>query len=122
VAQVHTATLHSGEEVVVKVIRPDIEPIIRQDIALLFTLAGLVEKYLPEGKRLRAVEVVADYKITILDELDLQREAANASQLRRNFENSHVLYVPQVYWDYSCRNVYTMERIWGTSVSDRERG
>ena len=120
VAQVHTATLHSGEEVVVKVIRPDIEPIIRQDLALLFTLAGLIEKFLPEGKRLRALEVVADYKITILDELDLQREAANASQLRRNFEDSHVLYVPQVYWDYSCRTVYTMERIWGTSVSDPE--
>ena len=118
VAQVHGATLHTGEEVVVKVIRPDIEAVIRQDIALLFTLAKLIEKYLPEGKRLRAVEVVADYKITILDELDLQREAANASQLRRNFEDSHVLYVPKVYWDYSCHNVYTMERISGTSVSD----
>jgi len=118
VAQVHTARLHSGEDVVVKVIRPDIEPIIRQDLALLFTLAKLVEKYLPDGKRLRAVHVVADYELIILDELDLQREAANASQLRRNFEDSHVLYVPKVYWDYSCRNVYTMERISGTSVSD----
>ncbi len=126
VAQVHTATLHSGEEVVVKVIRPDIEPVIRQDIALLFTLARLIGKYLPDGKRLRAVEVVADYEITILDELDLQREAANASQLRRNFEDSNVLYIPKVYWDYSCRNVYTMERIWGTPVTAidvlREKG
>ncbi|MBE9538252.1 MAG: ubiquinone biosynthesis regulatory protein kinase UbiB [Proteobacteria bacterium] len=126
VAQVHTATLHSGEDVVVKVIRPDIEPIIRQDIALLFTLARLIEKYLPDGKRLRAVEVVADYKITILDELDLQREAANASQLRRNFEASNVLYIPKVYWDYSCRTVYTMERIYGTPVTAldvlREKG
>ncbi len=117
VAQVHAATLHSGEEVVVKVIRPDIEPVIRQDIALLFTLARLIGKYLPDGKRLRAVEVVADYEVTILDELDLQREAANASQLRRNFEDSHVLYVPKVYWDYSCHNVYTMERIYGTPVT-----
>jgi len=118
VAQVHTATLHSGEDVVIKVIRPDIEPVIRQDMALLFTLARLIEKYLPDGKRLRPVEVVADYKITILDELDLQREAANASQLRRNFEDSNVLYVPKVYWDYTCHNVYTMERISGIPVTN----
>jgi len=118
VAQVHTATLHSGEDVVVKVIRPDIEPVIRQDMALLYTLARLIEKYLPDGWRLRAVEVVSDYKTTILDELDLQREAANASQLRRNFEDSHVLYVPKVYWDYTCHNVYTMERISGIPVTD----
>ena len=126
VAQVHAATLHTGEDVVVKVIRPDIEPIIRQDIALLFTLARLIGKYLPDGKRLRALEVVADYEITILDELDLQREAANASQLRRNFEDSSVLYIPKVYWDYSCHNVYTMERISGTPVTAldvlREKG
>ena len=79
VAQVHAATLHGGQEVVVKVIRPDIEPIIRQDIALLFTLAKLVAKYLPDGRRLRPVEVVSDYELVILDELDLGREAANAS-------------------------------------------
>ena len=88
VAQVHAATLHSGEEVVVKVLRPGIEKTIRQDISLLFTLARLVEKYLPDGKRLRPLEVVDDYQHTILDELDLQREGANTSQLRRNFENS----------------------------------
>ena len=118
VAQVHSAKLLTGEEVVIKVIRPDIEPVIRQDIALLHTLARLVEKYLPEGPRLRAVEVVADYENTILDELDLQREAANASQLRRNFEDSKLLYVPKVYWDYTCHTVYTMERISGIPVTD----
>jgi len=118
VAQVHAATLHSGEEVVVKVIRPDIEPIIRQDLALLFTLAKLVERYFPDGRRLRPVEVVADYELTILDELDLGREAANACQLRRNFDNSKLVYVPQVYWDYTCRNVFVMERIHGIPVTD----
>ena len=118
VAQVHAATLHEGQEVVVKVVRPDIEPIIRQDIALLYVLARLVEKFLPDGKRLRPVEVVADYEITILDELDLGREAANASQLRRNFEGSKLVYVPQVYWDYTCRSVFTMERISGVPVTD----
>jgi ubiquinone biosynthesis protein len=118
VAQVHRATLYSGEKVVVKVVRPDIEPIIRQDIKLMFTLARLVARYLPEGRRLRPVEVVADYELVILDELDLGREAANGSQLRRNFKDSKLVYVPEVYWDYSCRNVLTMERISGIPVTD----
>jgi ubiquinone biosynthesis protein len=118
VAQVHGATLHSGEEVVVKVLRPDIEPVIRQDLALLYTLARLVQRYLPDGRRLRPVEVVADYELTILDELDLRREAANASQLRRNFEGSDLVYVPQVYWDYTRSNVMVAERISGIPVTD----
>jgi ubiquinone biosynthesis protein len=120
VAQVHAATLHSGEKAVVKVVRPDIEPIIRQDLALMFTLARLVAKYLPEGRRLRPVEVVADYKLVILDELDLGREAANACQLRRNFEDSKLVYIPEVYWDYTSRNVFTMERISGIPVTDMD--
>ena len=121
VAQVHTATLHSGERVVVKVVRPDIEPVIRQDIALLFTLARLLARYSPDGRRLRPVEVVGDYEITILDELDLQREAANASQLRRNFADSRLVYIPEVHWDYTRHNVYVMERIHGVPVTDLER-
>jgi ubiquinone biosynthesis protein len=120
VAQVHAATLHSGEKAVVKVVRPDIEPIIRQDLALMFTLARLVAKYLPDGRRLRPVEVVADYKLVILDELDLGREAANACQLRRNFEDSKLVYIPEVYWDYTSRNVFTMERISGIPVTDMD--
>ncbi len=120
VAQVHAATLHSGEEVVVKVVRPDIEPVIRQDIALMFTLAKLVDRFVPDGKRLRPLEVVRDYELIILDELDLAREAANASQLRRNFEDGKLVYVPQVYWDYTRREVFTMERIYGIPVTDME--
>ncbi len=120
VAQVHAATLHSGREVVVKVVRPDIEPVIRQDLSLMFTLARLIEKYLPDGRRLRPVEVVNDYRYTILDELDLGREASNASQLRRNFEGSGLVYIPEVFWDYSRRNVFTMERISGVPVTDVE--
>ena len=120
VAQVHGAVLHDGKGAVVKVVRPDIEPIIRQDLALLFTLARLAEKFLPQGWRLRPVEVVSDYKLVILDELDLGREAANACQLRRNFEDSKLVYIPEVYWDYTCRNVLTMERISGIPVTDME--
>ena len=120
VAQVHAATLHSGEEVVVKVIRPGIEKTIRQDINLLFTLAKLVEKYSADGRRLRPVQVVGDYQHTVLDELDLQHEGANTSQLRRNFENSDLLYIPEVHWDFTNRHVLTMERIYGIPVTDVE--
>ena len=118
VAQVHAAILHSGEEVVVKVIRPGIEKTIRQDIKLLFSMARLIEKYLADGRRLRPMEVVDDYQHTILDELDLQREGANTSQLRRNFEDSELLYVPEIHWDFTNRKVLTMERIHGIPVTD----
>ena len=86
----------------------------------MMTLARLVKKYFPDGHRLRPVEVVSDYELTILDELDLAREAANASQLRRNFDNSNLVYVPEVYWQYTRRNVFTMERISGIAVTDMD--
>lgn len=118
VAQVHKATLHSGEDVVVKVIRPKIHKTIEQDIQLLHTLAQLIERYSEDGKRLRPVEVVSDYEKTIFNELDLLIEAGNTSQLRRNFENSGLLYLPQVHWEYCRRNVLVMERIHGIPVAD----
>ncbi|WP_419571176.1 ubiquinone biosynthesis regulatory protein kinase UbiB [Rheinheimera sp.] len=122
IAQVHTAGLKQADgtvvDVVVKVIRPDIRPQILADLELMEAMAGLVARYLPDGKRLRPKEVVAEYRKTILDELDLQREAANAIQLRRNFEGSDSLYVPYVYADYSRPSVMVMERIYGIPVSD----
>lgn len=118
VAQVHAAVLQDGSEVVVKVLRPGIEKVIQQDIKLMFSLARLVQRYAPDGRRLRPVEVVDDYQHTIMDELDLQREAANAAQLKRNFADSDMLYVPAVYWDYTRTNVFVMERIYGIAVTD----
>lgn len=118
IAQVHTATLLSGEDVVVKVIRPNIEKTIRQDISLLYILARIVAKTSADGRRLRPVEVVRDYEYTILDELDLAKEAANTGLLQRNFTDSDLLYVPQIYWDYSRRHVMVMERISGIPVAD----
>ncbi|WP_457667834.1 2-polyprenylphenol 6-hydroxylase, partial [Thiolapillus sp.] len=120
IAQVHAATLHSGEEVIVKVVRPGIEKAIRKDVDLMYTLAHLAQKYSREARRLRPVEVVEEYEKTIFDELDLMREAANASQLRRNFENSEMLYIPRVYWDYCRNNVMVMERVYGTPVDEVE--
>ena len=118
VAQVHAAQLLNGDEVVVKVIRPGIEKTIVEDIQVLKWIAGLVERYLPDGKRLRAREVVNDYEKIILDELNLLAEGANATQLRRNFEFSPQLYVPKVYWEFSRSNLLVMERIYGTPVAD----
>ncbi len=118
IAQVHTARLKSGEKVVVKVLRPGIEKIIRRDVGLLHLIAGLANRYWSEARRLRPLEVVEDYKKTILDELDLQREAANASQLHRNWEGSDLLYVPEIFWDLTRKNVLVMERISGTPVGD----
>ncbi len=122
VAQIHSARLHSGEEVVVKVIRPGIERVIHQDIQLLFLIATLIEKYSLDGRRLRPVEVVSDYRHTIFDELDLKREAANCSQLKRNFEASEelqkMLIIPKIFWDFSCQKVLVMERMYGVPVSN----
>jgi len=118
IAQVHAAVLKTGEEVIVKVLRPDILPVIKRDISLLYIIAELAAKYSSQLRRLRPVEVIEEYEKTILDELDLLREAANASQLRRNFEGSSDLYVPEVYWDYVRKNVLVMERIYGTPIRD----
>lgn len=118
IAQVHAARLPDGTEVVVKVVRPNIRRAIRSDVSLLYYIAGLAERYWKEGRRLRPVEVIHEFETTILDELDLLREAANASQLRRNFADSNMLYVPEVYWPQCRREVMVMERISGTPISD----
>jgi len=121
VAQVHTAKLKDGKEIVVKVLRPNILPVIARDIEILKIIARLAERYSKDARRLRAIEIVEDYEKTILDELDLMREAANASQLRRNFEHSKELYIPEIYWDYTRRNVMVMERIHGVSMAGIEQ-
>ncbi|WP_133717767.1 ubiquinone biosynthesis regulatory protein kinase UbiB [Methylocaldum gracile] len=120
VAQVHAARLHDGQDVVVKVLRPGIEKQIRSDIALLYELARLAQRFWSDAKRLRPIEVVAEFEKTILDELDLVREAANAAEMRRRFEDSEILYIPKVYWPYTRRQVLVMERISGIPVGDVE--
>jgi ubiquinone biosynthesis protein len=118
IAQVHAARLHSGEEVVVKVIRPGVRERIERDLEVLYVFARLARDYAREGHRLRPVEVVQEYEKTILDELDLMREAANAAQLRRNFADNDLLHVPAVYWDYCRPEAMVMERIRGVIISD----
>jgi len=125
IAQVHTATLiedNQPKNVVIKVLRPGIEKTIKADVKVMATMARIVARLLPDGKRLRPKEVVDEYRKTILDELDLDREAANAIQLRRNFsqgsDSDNQLYVPEIYSEYSVKNVLVMERIYGIGVSE----
>ena len=118
IAQVYAARLIGGDEVVVKIVRPGIERRIRQDIELLKMLARLAERYWDEAPRVKPMQVVREFETTTLNELDLVREAANASELRRNFEGSPDLYVPRVYWDFCRPRVMVMERIHGIPVTD----
>jgi ubiquinone biosynthesis protein len=120
IAQVHAATLNEGGDVVVKVLRPGMREVIDLDLEVLAALADLAERYWIEARPVRPVEVVREYRKTILDELDLMREAGNAAQLKRNFSGSALLYVPAVYWDYCRVNVMVMERIHGIIVSQVE--
>ena len=120
IAQVHTAKLKTGTEVVVKVLRPGVTEQIERDLAVLRVLAGLAARYWEHGKRLKPLEVVDEYEHTILDELDLMREAGNAAQLKRNFQGSDMLYVPDVFWDYCRPEVLVQERIFGTPISDMD--
>ena len=120
IAQVHTAQLPDGKEVVVKLLRPGVQEQIEQDLDVLRMLAGLAERYWEHGKRLKPLEVVAEYQETIIDELDLMREAANTAQLKRNFAGSDMLYVPDIYWDFCRPEVMVQERIYGIPISDMD--
>jgi ubiquinone biosynthesis protein len=118
VAQVHAAKLLTGQNVVVKVLRPGINACIIKDVDLLYAIADLATRYWAGAKRLKPREVVAEFESHLNDELDLLREAASASQLRRNFSHSNLLYVPEIYWQFTHQNVLVMERIYGISISD----
>ncbi|MCH8162659.1 MAG: ubiquinone biosynthesis regulatory protein kinase UbiB [Proteobacteria bacterium] len=120
IAQVHAAKMKDGREMIIKVVRPDVEEIIRRDLGLMYFLADKVERYTEDGRRLGPVNVIAEFEKTLLGELDLMREAANASQLRRNFADSDKLYIPEVCWDLTHKNVMVMERISGIAVNDIE--
>lgn len=126
VAQVHFAVLHDGTEAAVKILRPNLAPIIMHDVALMDTGAWLAEALWMDGKRLKLRQVVSEFARHLDDELDLMREAANCSQLRRNFLDSPLLFVPEVYWDYCRSSVMVMERVKGTPISHvdelREQG
>jgi len=121
VAQVHFATLPDGRPVAVKILRPNILPVVQRDLALLDSAALLIERVFADGPRLKPREVVGEFGKHLYDELDLMREAANCSQLRRNFAGSPLLGVPEVYWDWCAPTVMTMQRMHGTPISQLQR-
>ena len=121
IAQVYSAQMPAGEDVVVKIVRPNIEQRIRLDIQLLMVLARMADRYWQEAKRVKPIQIVMEFEKTLLNELDLVREAANASELRRHFEGSSDLYVPRVFWEYCKPRVMVIERIEGIPVSDIEQ-
>jgi ubiquinone biosynthesis protein len=129
VAQVHAAKLKkdktqkgkngkASQDVIIKVLRPGIEQIINSDLQAMYFIAGLLQKHWSQGKLLKPVDVIREYDTTIHDELDLRREAANCGQMAHNFENSDLIYVPLVYWDYTNKDVMVMERIYGTPIRE----
>ncbi len=120
VAQVHEATLFSGEKVVVKILRPRIKKIIQQDIRLLYKLSKFANRF-KKFSRFKPIEIVAEFERTLMNELDLRRESANASYLRKNFLNSELAYIPKIYWEYTKKNVMVLERIHGHALSDLSR-
>jgi ubiquinone biosynthesis protein len=121
IAQVHFARLKDGTAVAVKVLRPGMKRSIEEDLALMRIGAGLVERLWADGRRLKPREVVGEFDKYLHDELDLMREAANASQLRRNFTGSDLLMVPEMFWEYCSTSVIVMERMRGIPISQTER-
>lgn len=120
IAQVHAATLLNGQAVVVKVLRPNVHVMISKDIELLRDIARLANRYWKAIRRFKPREIVFEFEKALFNELDLNREAANASQLRRNFKDSKLLYIPEIYWPYTKNNILVMERIYGISISNLE--
>lgn len=118
ISQVHAATMHDGKVVVVKVLRPNIKKYVTRDLDILLLIAKTIHILVPSMRQFKPYEIILEIKKSMFDELDLMREAANASQLRRNFNNSHLLYVPEIYWSHTNVNVMTMERIYGIPVSN----
>ncbi|MCV2499964.1 MAG: 2-polyprenylphenol 6-hydroxylase, partial [Candidatus Lightella neohaematopini] len=118
IAQVHTACLKNGQEIIVKIIRPDILPIIKIDINLMYIIAKLIIIIIPSFKRFKLEDIISEYKRTILNELDLLKETSNAIKLRNNFKNSEILYIPKVYPKFCKKNFMVMERIYGVPINN----
>ena len=121
VAQVHRATLHDGSEVVIKILRPGIEKQIKRDVELMRSMAKLLQRFIRSTQHFKPLETIDEFARHLFDELDLLREAANASQMRRDFEQSEQLYIPKVFWPYCNKQLMVMEYIDGIRISDHQQ-
>ncbi|PIR31980.1 MAG: 2-polyprenylphenol 6-hydroxylase [Alphaproteobacteria bacterium CG11_big_fil_rev_8_21_14_0_20_44_7] len=121
IAQVHFATLKNGDDVAVKILRPNIAKRVARDLQLFYWIAGLIEKRNPDyAERLKPVQVVETLEETVKIELDLRMEAASASKLRENFVGWEGFYVPKIYWQHTASQVLVMERVGGLKINDRK--
>lgn len=120
IAQVHAATTLDGSSVVVKVLRPNVDKMIERDVSLLKSIAFLAHKYWKPSRQFKPREIVREFEHSLLAELDLNREAANASSLRRNFKDSSLLYIPAIYWPLTKNNILVMERVYGIPIGNIE--
>ena len=118
IAQVHSAKLSDGKDVIIKILRPNIQAQIEKDISALYIIARSLENFWSESEQVKPTEIVKEYEKTIINELNLKREAANAARLKKNFSKSEMLYVPEIYWDYCRTNILVQERIYGTPIRD----
>ena len=118
IAQVHSAKLSDGKDVIIKILRPNIQVQIEKDISALYIIARSLENFWSESEQVKPTEIVKEYEKTIINELNLKREAANAARLKKNFSKSEMLYVPEIYWDYCRTNILVQERIYGTPIRD----
>jgi len=118
IAQVHSAQLSDGKDVIIKILRPNIQAQIEKDISALYIIARSLENFWSESEQVKPTEIVKEYEKTIINELNLKREAANAARLKKNFSKSEMLYVPEIYWDYCRTNILVQERIYGTPIRD----
>ena len=118
IAQVHSAKLSDGKDVIIKILRPNIQVQIKKDISALYIIARSLENFWSESEQVKPTEIVKEYEKTIINELNLKREAANAARLKKNFSKSEMLYVPEIYWDYCRTNILVQERIYGTPIRD----
>ncbi len=121
IAQVHSAKLPDGKDVIIKILRPNIQVQIEKDISALYIIARSLENFWSESEQVKPTEIVKEYEKTIINELNLKREAANAARLKKNFSKSEMLYVPEIYWDYCRANILVQERIYGTPIRDIDK-
>ena len=120
IAQVHEAKLKDNADVVVKVVRPNIAEQIKKDLLLMKRVATYLDSLSDDFKRMHLIEIVNDYERIIFDELDLVKEAKNAKRIQKNFENSNLLYIPEVYWDFTSKNILVMERVFATPINNKD--
>ena len=121
IAQVHAAKLKDGSDVIVKVVRPNIKQEIQKDLLLMKRIASYLTSLSDEFERMHLIEVVNDYEVLVYDETDLIKESTNAKKIKKNFQNSELIYIPEIHWDFVTKNVLVMERTFATPINDKQK-